>query len=264
MHPTKHPRSSLLLLCAGLAACGGSGTSRPSDAGSDGLEASVVKGRVTDAQGQPLPNIGVFAEAFTPIPQTGTAVTGADGRYRIALNRAQPGVFSVSAQRHFSYRGQGLDISFEPLDASEFTQNEGAVRDFVWPGLGGKRGSGAATMGTLFIDGRLSSVWEPERVLVTLEPLTPLLDGSSGSTLVAPPVNGPEGVGVYEVPYARYRVSARYDDPERGIVPMCVRAQGDTTHPRGALQAEADFRPVYSILTLELELGVPDVDQHCG
>ena len=261
------PISLLLpLLCGGLLACPGAsepGTDDPATGDTGSVEAAMVKGRVTDAQGQPLAGIDIFAEAFSPVPQTGTAVTGADGRYRIALDRAKPGVFFVSAQRPFLYNGQRISLPFEPVDTSEFTQIEGAVRDFVWPGLGGTLGTGAATTSTLFIDGRFSSVWEAERTEVTLEPQTPLLDGSTGATLVGHPVNGPEGVGLYAVPYARYLVTARYDDAERGWVQMCVREQGDTTHPNGALSAVADFRPVYSILTLELELGVPAPDQRC-
>ena len=266
MHQKPHPPLLLSLLCSGLVACPGASEKGTGDSGTGdtgGVEAYVVKGRVTDAAGHPLSGIDIYAEAFSPVPQTGTTVTGADGRYRILLDRAKPGVFSVSARRHFTYNGNGLALPFEPTDTGAFAQNEGAVRDFVWPGLVGELGSGAATTSTLFIDGRGSSVWEAERTEVTLEPLTPLLDGSTGRTIVEHPVNGAEGVGLYAVPYARYRASARYNDAERGWVQMCVREVGNSDDRNGSLSATADFRPVYSILTLELELGVPEAGQDC-
>ena len=262
------PRPLLTALACALAACTGSGSGNgpPADGGGDGTDglAWTIRGRVTDASGAPLAGVTVDAEALRPVPQGAQTVTGADGTYRLRLDPAKPGVWHVSAARPFVYGGTAFTLRFEPTDTAEFAGNAGAVRDFVWPGLGGALGTGAATMATLFIDGALSSVWESERTEVTLEPLTPLLDGSAGRTLVGRPVNGPEGVGLYQVPYARYRLRARYDDPERGWVAMCVRARNDATRPRGALSAEVDFHPVYSILTLEAELGVPRADQTCG
>lgn len=265
------PRPLLAALACALTACTGSGPGGgpPADAGGDGSTdalAWTIRGRVTDASGAPLAGIDVDAEALRPVPQSGHTVTGPDGTYRFRLDPAKPGVWHVSASRHFVYGGTPFALRFEPTDPTEFAGNAGAVRDFVWPGLGGALGlgTGAATLATLFIDGALSSGWESERTEVTLEPLTPLLDGSAGRTIVGRPVNGPEGVGLYQVPYARYRLRARYDDPERGWVAMCVRARNDGTRPRGALSAEVDFHPVYSILTLEAELGVPRADQTCG
>lgn len=269
MHLKLQPRPLpllLSLLCGGLLACpssSGTGPGDPDAGDTAGVEAYVVKGRVTDAQGQPLTGIDVFAEAFSPVPQTGATVTGADGRYRLQLDPAKPGVFTVSARRNFDYNGRSLALPFEPSDTAPFAHNDGAVRDFVWPGLVGTLGTGVATTSTLFIDGRGSSVWEVERAEVTLEPQTPLLDGSPGRTLVERPTHGAEGVGVYAVPYARYRVSARYEDPTRGWVQMCVREVGNTADRNGSLSVTADFHPVYSILTLQVELGVPEADQSC-
>ncbi len=228
------------------------------------VEPWVIKGRMVDEAGRPLANIPIFGEAFTPIPQSASALTGADGRYRIQLNPAMPGVWSVVAERPFDYNGHAFSVSVEPEQPEQFAGNAGAVRDFVWRGMG-SQGRGVVQTSTLFIHGSVESLWEMERTEVTLAPLTPLMDGTPGQTLVGRPAHGNDGIGLYDVPYARYRISARYEDAERGWVQMCLlKSEVGSTDPDGAPSVELDFEPSYGILTIAVQLGVPQPGEDCA
>ncbi|GAB2990406.1 hypothetical protein GCM10023080_065250 [Streptomyces pseudoechinosporeus] len=208
---------------------GGSDGSRPSSRGT--LEAGVVKGRVTDEAGRPLRGAKVVVQSQVYDDTDLVLVTDGQGSYRAEMPKAS-GTFAATATITRTRQGTSYTFDLAPDTADPFTRQHGAVRDFTWR-TSGRQGSGErwyggsvtynVRLGDAPADKRLS----PENVHLTLTPVGPLIDGSTGGTIARrePRFTG-QGWAVVDVPVGRYRITAEYAAPGGKPRPLLVRSTG--------------------------------------
>ncbi len=188
----------------------------------EGVEAGLLKGRVTDAQGKPLAGVKVYAGHTAYYNTNVVAVTNADGYYKMDINNPG-GTWTVHAEVERQYNGVGYTFYVYADNADPVSGTAGAVRKLTWklsgpiPGLSnGKYGAKVAYYDNspVYIRG--------EEIEFTLTPDGPLVDGSAGQVITgfATAQFSMEGTavgsGLDDVPLGRYRVSARYIPQNEG------------------------------------------------
>ncbi|RYY61809.1 MAG: carboxypeptidase regulatory-like domain-containing protein [Chitinophagaceae bacterium] len=197
--------TTCLLLCLG--AC------KKSDAGETGSAKGYATGKITNADGAPIQGARVVANNSMIFDGSPSAVTDANGIYKIKLPAV--GTFHTSAQITKSFNGQVYILELTPDSYDEFSI-EGANRNFVWK-LTGQRET--ASMGyygaTLAMNSDLYSLIEDySKVTWTLVPQGKLIDGSQGATLTlkcGAPMTSDYAV-LRDIPLGRYKVSAVYKE----------------------------------------------------
>lgn len=206
----------------------------------DEVEAGILKGRALDAQGRPLAGVEVFARNQYLENWNLQGVTDADGRYRIDTSRPV-GTYHASALIRRDYRGTRYVFSLEQRPDELFAGNEGALRDFVWH-LSGPRPDGDyyGSPVIYYVDLDDFSV-EEEAVVLTLEPLGPLVDGSDGTLIERNGERTPDGFAVTDVPVGHYRITARYEPPDAAPQPLQLRLRDEGEY---ADTLDADFVPL--------------------
>ncbi|MBL0693891.1 carboxypeptidase-like regulatory domain-containing protein [Comamonas sp. JC664] len=236
----------LMLLGAALAcsACSDNGSNPPGPSGSS--EKNVVKGKATDTAGRPLAGVEVVADNQVLYNSDVVGVTGADGTYRLELGQAAA-TWNTSARLKRDFNGRSYTFELHPSNASPFAGNEGAVRDFDWRLTGARPGGGFYGSGVFF---RLADYVDPadpdqalqdEHMELTLTPVGPLVDGSTGSPVTGRGTSTGDGFGMPDVAIARYTVTGRYAPPGQAVRPLLVRVQGEDTY---ADSVTADFKPL--------------------
>jgi hypothetical protein len=174
-------------------------------------EKGALVGRITDMQGNPLPNILVYA-GQSPYASTGQMGTSnANGRYKVPL---RTGSWRAYAFLEREYNGRTYKIDLYP-DTYDAFDGDGAVRNFQWR-LTGEKPSGPGTC----YGGSVQLAFDPggghddiHNVDVTLTPVGPLIDGSAGQPLTRRSPDDPRGQYysyLTDVPIGRYQVTARY------------------------------------------------------
>ena len=202
------------LVC--LTACSQVGTpstpgtpNTPGGSGDPGtVEAYVMKGYVTNAQGAPLEGVEVFADNTLEYNSNILGVTDASGFYRLDLP-ALATTWNAGAYVRPTFEGQRYEFRLVPDDENAFAGVDGAVRNFIWQ-LSGPTPDGSGDYGaTVYVYGEYASGdFEVDNVELTLAPEGLLIDGSTGQTLTQTPVGGE----INDVPIGRYTVSGRYVD----------------------------------------------------
>ena len=221
-----------------------------------GLEPGFLTGKVTDSSGKPLPNVTVFADNTLLYNTNATGVTDANGNYRINVSRPV-GTWHATAQLKRQIQGKTYTFDLHPNDDNPFAGNQGAVRNFTWK-LHGQRPDGGRYYGSSVIAyGALDNPFyiDTSNVELLLEPVTPLADGSVGKPIVSRLQSTADGSAVVDVPLARYKVSARYLDPEQGQIPLWVRLRNEGDYQPSLT---TDFKTVMSsIHHIEVEVRTP-------
>jgi hypothetical protein len=169
-------------------------------------QAGFVTGRVVGANGLPVsaPTAEVTVSITGVSYQSGqnvffTATPNPDGRYS---QRVVDGSYRVAAHVELTYDGQSYRFDLEPVGGRQSNRDSasGISQDFVWRIQGLKPGSPAdstnsndyygisigATFQSVFSDrsNRWITIGPPDaRVVFTLTPIAPLIDGSLGDTL---------------------------------------------------------------------------------
>jgi hypothetical protein len=251
------------LLAAGLAACGSE--TGPDGNGGDGdwnggdqTTAWVVTGRVTDPQGRPLQGVEVVADNLLLYDSNVLGRTGADGSYRIDLPQAAS-TYRVTAT--YTKRWQGRDWVF-PLEAQgedEIAGNEGGDVDFEWK-LTGERPGGGFHGGMVVVYNSYADLeLEETNVELTLTPVGPLVDGSTGSEITAKPVVTADGDAIRGVPIGQYAITARYVAPGETPEPLLVRRRnsGAAFSVTLAGSFEAPFGTSLGIYQIDVEVERP-------
>lgn len=200
-------RNSLLVLLLFtttlVSACAQTTTPTPTPSG---LEPFVVKGKVTDTNGAPLVGVEVVANNTVFYDANGLATTDAQGNYRIELIS---GSWYMTASMMREFNGQTYRVDLTPDNDAAFAGSEGAIRNFVWKPSGGE-----AQQGSVFVYSDITVEFlESQYIELTLEPQGPLLDGSTGQTIVGRLTNTADGDGLTNVPLGRYKITARYLPP---------------------------------------------------
>lgn len=190
-----------------------------------------MEGRVTDARGVPLAGVQVIADNTIFYNTNAIGVSDAQGRY--SLNVASPaGTWVGSARVTRQYNGRRYVLELDPNTVDAFAGNAGAIRDFTWK-LSGDRRDGLGTYGMsviyyfdLFEDPHYPGEYLDTRyVELSLRPVGPLIDGSTGQTLVGLGQNTPDGPAIRDVPVGRYAITARYRAPQRPVRPLVLRVR---------------------------------------
>ncbi|MEZ0608009.1 carboxypeptidase-like regulatory domain-containing protein [Fibrella sp. WM1] len=201
-----------LLLVAGLlnaAACKQSGdTVSPS---TTSAEKGVVKGRVVDGQGQPVANAQIIANSTDYYNKTTTAYTDANGVYRMQLpTGVAEGSYSASGTVTIKYHGKNFKMALYEENTRVFSAYDGAVRNFVFRLTGKRTANDDDTAkplgGSVQVHHQVDNVvWE--NLELTLQPVGPLVDGSTGQTIIR--TMPAHDNYLRDIPVGQYAITAR-------------------------------------------------------
>ncbi len=171
----------------------------------------IVKGRVVDSQGKPVPNAEIIASSTDYYNKTTTGYTDASGNYRIQLpNGIAEGSYTASGTVTIKYHGQNFRMALYEEDSRVFSAYDGAVRNFVFR-LTGKRAA-QDDASALPLGGKIEVHCEYDQVIaenveLTLEPAGPLVDGSAGTKIVR---MLPKNIDyLNDIPVGQYKITAR-------------------------------------------------------
>lgn len=196
-----------LLLVITLAACTQTGVN-PTPPGTPQPAPYSVTGVAVDTQGRPIAGARVWLE---PAVTTGLVevTTDSSGRYLVTDLPNVP--FYAKAWTEVDYNGERFCLRLgmpNPSDYDAFTPEAGVVRNFQWRLSGviedlrdydGYFGGEVR----LFLDGDMRG----GEVELTFTPTGPLIDGSTGQTLVRT-LNVNEELMVYDLPIGAYSVTS--------------------------------------------------------
>ena len=233
-----------------------------------------AKGIVTNARGEPIPDAAITVLVVgTTMAGDDTSFqpsVGADGRYALRL---PDGIYRVEATVALTLAGGRYLAALRPTDGGQADYqdaSQGVVEAFVWQ-VAGRRPGRDGGDGTYPGDYYGGSLWvqdanlfessdsdlllanrypEDARIVLSLSPRGPLVDGSPGREFVAELdlsgkslANRASQIGyVVDVPLGSYVATAAVVDPEGGETPLLLSTSyaGDGT---SAPTLEIDFRP---------------------
>jgi hypothetical protein len=235
------------------------GGSVPAGDKSKTVEPWVVKGFVMDGQGNPLQGAQVVADNMLLYNSNLIAITDEEGSYRIQLPELAA-TWHMSADITRKQNSSTFKINLTPDNDDPFAGNTGAIRNFKWDSNAPRpEGCYSCSGKVLFYTTDYFHPDDPtlpppdrEDVELTLIPDGPLLDGSAGKTITAHGENSPDGFGLQDVPFARYKITANYRPKDDQPRPMLIRINGKGKY---ADSVTADFQAVTSgIQRIELEV----------
>ncbi|WP_460636999.1 carboxypeptidase-like regulatory domain-containing protein [Larkinella harenae] len=187
-----------------------SSCSKSSDEPEPGKQtAGYLSGRVTDAQGKPLPGATILADNLLLYNSHVEASSDADGTYRVKM---PTGSYRALAQIKRTYNGKKYTLYLTPDKTEAFAGDDGAVRNFQW-NLSGEHPDQAGLFygGDVTLDKDINSeLYDVENIQFTFTPVGPLIDGSAGKTLhlkSGEPYSEFYG-RIPDVPIGRYKITA--------------------------------------------------------
>lgn len=235
------------------------------DNGDTPAKKGFITGKILDPQGKPLAGARVTASHSTWYNTTISGVTNDKGIYTLDMNGQPGGNWSLMAKytTPTPYNGKTYVFELRSEDATPVTTpTEGIVRNMSWKLSGVVPGSTTdARIGTYLT--YFSGVDVPDEELeFTLEPVGPLVDGSTGKTIVARASSFPSSfigmysnIGVRDIPTGRYKVSVHHVPPAGSpvkTIKLSVRGKGDY---QNSVTVDPSQDPVYTNYTeLELDL----------
>ena len=189
------------------------------------VETGILKGRIVDADGNPLSGVKVFANNTLYYNMNAIGISDVNGYYRIPIDdsRSPGGTWLATAQ--IKLASYTFDLTVDNSDP--FAGNTGAIRNFQFLT---PRGTVIYHMQELF-DPRDGddvplgsfSVYDIE---LTLTPVGPLVDGSKGSIIKRFGQRTGSGSAVPDVPIGRYKVTAQYAPKGKAPLPLQIQVQG--------------------------------------
>jgi hypothetical protein len=191
-----------------------------------------ISGLAVDATGAPIAGAKIW---IRPALTTGLleATTDANGRYSVQGLATIP--YRAYAWTFVQYGGKKVCLRLgaeREADYDSFVPTTGVVRNFRMK-LEGEIGahSGDRFGGDL----RLFVPYAPngERLLVTLTPTGPLIDGSAGRTLTYD--TGEHGVLLQGVPVGLYKATATFVSANGAVTPLTVSAKDQNDYAADAL-----------------------------
>ncbi|MFD0675653.1 MULTISPECIES: copper amine oxidase N-terminal domain-containing protein [unclassified Paenibacillus] len=230
----------------------------PAKEASMSVEPWVVKGVVVDGQGKPLPGAQIFADNTLVYNSNLIAITEADGSYRIQLPKLAT-TWQMSGNITRKQNSNTFEIDLTPDNDNPFAGNTGAIRNFQWNSTAARPEgcfscSGKVLFTTELIHPDDPTLVPPERedVKLTLVPQGPLLDGSAGKTISAHGENSPDGFGLQDVPFTRYKITALYEPKNDKPRAMLIRINGKGEYTDSLV---TDFQSLMTgIYHIELEV----------
>jgi hypothetical protein len=180
-------------------------------------EKGIVKGRVVDEKGNPVANAEIIANSTDYYNKTSTGYTDASGNYRFRLpTGVAEGSYSVEGTVTMKYHNRNYKMSLFNENARVFSAYDGAVRNFTFR-LTGKR-TGDADDNDRPLGARLEVHHQVDNVVlenleITLEPVGPLVDASTGKKLIF--VMQQNQYFIDDIPLGKYKITAR--DKANGV-----------------------------------------------
>jgi hypothetical protein len=171
------------------------------------LEKGIVQGRVTDAQGKPMPNVKVVIENTVFYASYVHAVTNAQGQYKATVPN---GSWKASARIEKSFAGKVYLFDLHPDNNEPFAGTAGATRNFVWK-TSGKKPDGSGFYGSdIAVYGEPGFSFMMDDVELTLTPDGTIIDGSKGKTVTnsLTDIGGGED-GIRDIPIGKYSITAK-------------------------------------------------------
>jgi hypothetical protein len=188
-------------------------------AGATTPEPYIMKGRVTNSAGEPIQGVEVFADNTLLYDSNLVDVTDADGYYRIDLNGIMPSSWQGAAYIETTFEEQYYMIRLESDNEQAFAGVDGAVRNFTWRVRGEIPGGGYhGALAYVYTNFEWPENYDDSYVKLTFTPQGPLIDGSTGETLVL----SPDGGQINDIPIGRYTVTAQYEEPGQAVRPLQV------------------------------------------
>ncbi len=242
----------LTLLAGWLATACTTTTTEPDTNPSPGsLQKGYATGKATDTAGKPLANVEIVANNTQFYNSNILGRTDKDGQYRLQLS---PGSWYVRGTVSVQYDNRTYVLDLHPETDGAFASTEGAVRNLRWKLTGAKPTEFGATgyYGGL-LEVYADNFFDTDQLELTLEPVMPLIDGSTGQKLLRRLQGGSIGQ-TNDVPLGRYRITARYL-PTGQALKLRLRNEGSY-----GSDYTGSFEPAYSgatgryRLTLEARL----------
>jgi len=232
----------LTIALVACSACGGADDSAgPTPSTPDDPQTSLLPGEVTgtvvDSHGAPIAGAKIWVR---PALTTGllTATTDANGRYDVQGIASIP--YRAYAWQFVNYRGSKLCLrlaSSSESDYDSFVPSHGVVRNFRWK----LEGEIEANSGEFFGgDIRVFTPGTPSgsKLMITLTPDGPLVDGSAGRTITLDA--GAADLLLTGIPVGVYKASAAFIDANGNRTELEVNRDG-SGHPYSA-QTTMDWK----------------------
>jgi hypothetical protein len=220
--------------------------------GSTSVEHGVVKGLVVDKQGKPMAGLKVVVENTVFYAQYLYGTTGQDGSYRVEVPN---GGWKVSIQLDRDFQGHTYRYDLAPDVATEFTGTDGAVRNFTWRLKGARPDQPDRFYGAtlnLYRAPGFEVYYDFKDVEITATPVGPLIDGSTGQTVVARGESSADRIR--DIPVGQYTFTARYVPDGQPAKPMKIRVRNVGDLQDSVTAVFNTPQPGLAIHELDLEL----------
>lgn len=176
----------------------------PADSGKP--QKGVVSGRVLDAGGKPLANADIVINNTQFYNNNILGKTDANGRYSLPVT---PGSWYVRGTVDVRFDNKNYTLDLFPETTGAFAGTEGAIRDLRWKLSGEKPkefGMAGYYGGSLEVYGAIGDFFDTDPVEFTFVPVGPLIDGSTGKTLIIKTTDE----SAQDIPLGKYTITARY------------------------------------------------------
>ena len=170
------------------------------------IEQGIVKGRITDAGGNPIAGAKIVIEHTVYYATYVYAISDSHGYYRAAVPN---GSWQASVQIERSYLNRIYKFDLHPAIAAPFAGTTGAVRNFTWK-LSGPKPNGGYYGSNVAVYSEPGSSFMMEEVELSLTPDGSLLDGTPGQLIKKGLIDiGGGEDGINDVPIGKYIITAR-------------------------------------------------------
>jgi hypothetical protein len=236
--------SMACMAAAGLLACGEDDPGKGEVPGEQQVkaQANTVAGQVLDERGAPVADalVSIWPAMFEGYVETHS---DAQGLYRSVELSAKTNPYYVQAYKAVTYHGRRYCLRLAPTQHSDldaFNASQGVVRNWRWK-LTGDSGEAPDVLGSESWGGSLkfdnhvnmspdSPGWveRTQRIEVTLAPTGPLIDGSTGQTLVKQ-TRVQDGLG--DLPVGQYMVTVSALEADGSKTPLKVSMDYNDEQP---------------------------------
>ncbi len=169
-----------------------------------------VSGQALNTDGKPIAGATIVVNNTQFFNSNIVGRTDEEGKYKLQLT---PGSWYVRGTMRVPYDGQTYVLDLHPETEGAFAGTEGAVRNLRAKLTGPKStefGGGGYYGGLVELYGDMvNEFFDTDQVELTMEPVKPLIDGSTGQTLVRKLEGGLIGQ-TQDVAIGRYRITARF------------------------------------------------------
>ncbi len=170
-------------------------------------EKGIVKGRITDAQGKPMPNVKVVIENTVFYASYVHAFTNAQGEYKATVPN---GSWKASARIEKTFAGKIYLFDLHPDNNEPFAGTNGAIRNFMWK-TSGKKPDGSGFYGSdVAVYSEPGSSFMINDVELMVTPNGTIVDGGKGKIVTAllTDIGGGED-GIRDISIGKYSITAR-------------------------------------------------------